>query len=57
MYICIVLMCLVTFIVPMNVQAATVKLNATKKTIEVGKTTTLKMTGTSKKIAWSNNSL
>ena len=55
MYICIVLMCLVTFIVPMNVQAATVKLNATKKTIEVGKAVTLKVKGTSKKVTWSSS--
>ena len=50
-----VLVCAVTMLLPASVEAATVKLNATKKTIQVGKTTTLKVKGTSKKVTWSSS--
>ena len=46
-------MLLTTF--PMQAEAAIVKLNKTKVTIYIGKTTTLKITGTSKKATWSSD--
>lgn len=39
---------------PMSTNAK-VKLNATKKTIQVGKTLTLNVTGTNKKVKWSSS--
>lgn len=45
-----------TFIPTVNVQAASkVKLNKSTATVYVGKTTTLKMNGTSKKVTWSSS--
>ena len=51
----IAFICAFTMMIPSSVEAATVKLNATKKTIEVGKTTTLKVKGTKKKVTWSSS--
>ncbi|MGO4972408.1 Ig-like domain-containing protein [[Clostridium] aminophilum] len=49
------LICTFSMLMPLEVQAATVKLNATKKTIEVGKTTTLKVKGTTKTVKWNSS--
>jgi uncharacterized protein YjdB len=38
-----------------EVQAATIKLNATSKTIYKGKSATLKVSGTKKKVKWSSS--
>ena len=48
----VAIVCAFTMLVPSSVEAATIKLNAKSKTIEVGKTTTLKISGTSKKGTW-----
>ena len=45
----------VSLFVPVSVHAATVKLNKKTVTLEVGKTTTLKVTGTKKKVTWSSS--
>lgn len=42
-------------IVPINVEAASVKLNKTKETLYVGQTTTLKVKGTKNKVKWSSS--
>ena len=49
------LACICTLIMPTSVQAAKISLSATSKTITVGKTTTLKMSGTSKKVVWTSS--
>ena len=57
--ICIVIALILT-LVPTNVEAAgKVKLNKSKATVYVGKTLTLKLTGTNKKVTWtsSNNKI
>ena len=51
----IAFICAFTMMIPSNVEAATIKLSATKKTVEVGKTTTLKVKGTKKKVTWSSS--
>lgn len=51
----VAIVCAFTMLVPSSVEAATIKLNAKSKTIEVGKTTTLKVSGTSKKVTWSSS--
>lgn len=38
-----------------SVEAATIKLNKTKATLNIGKTTTLSVTGTTKTVKWSSN--
>ncbi len=38
-----------------NVEAATIKLNKTKATLNIGKTTTLSVTGTAKTVKWSSD--
>ena len=50
----VLIMVLVVTVMPMTANAA-VKLNATKKTIQVGKSVTLKVTGTKKKVKWSSS--
>lgn len=52
--IAMLVMALTITIVPIPTEAA-VKLNTTKKTLEVGKSVTLKVTGTSKKAKWSTS--
>ena len=49
------LACICTLIMPTSVQAAKISLSATSKTITIGKTTTLKMSGTSKKVVWTSS--
>lgn len=44
----VIMLVLSMMIIPAPVDAATVKLNKSKITLEVGKTTTLKITGTKK---------
>lgn len=52
----IILAVMVLFVsFPIQTEAATVKLNKTKATIYVGKTTTLKIKGTSKKVTWKSS--
>ena len=43
-----------TIALPSTISAATIKLNKTAATIQVGKKTTLSVTGTSKKVTWSS---
>lgn len=49
------LACICTLIMPTSVQAAKISLSATSKTLTVGKTTALKMSGTSKKVVWTSS--
>ena len=51
----VAIVCAFTMLVPSSVEAATVKLNATKKTIEIGKTTNLNVKGTKRKVIWSSS--
>lgn len=47
---------LIFTLIPTNVEAASkVKINKTKATVYVGKTTTLKVSGTSKTVKWSTS--
>ena len=49
------LACICTLIMPTSVQAAKISLSATSKTLTVGKTTALKISGTSKKVVWTSS--
>ena len=52
----LIIFTLIFTLIPVNVQAASkVKLNKSTATVYVGKTTTLKMNGTSKKVTWSSS--
>lgn len=51
----VIMLVLSMMIIPAPVDAATVKLNKSKITLEVGKTTTLKITGTKKKPTWKSS--
>lgn len=46
---------LIVTLLPVMPASAKVKLSATSKTLEVGKSTTLKVTGTKKKVKWSSS--
>ena len=51
----IMVLVMVLSLTPMNVEAATVKLNKTKVTTYVGKTVSLKVKGTKNKVKWSSS--
>lgn len=51
----LIFMLVLSMTIPMPADAATVKLNKSKITLEVGKTTTLKVTGTKKKPKWKSS--
>ncbi len=53
--IAVLMLALTVTIIPVSSTQAAVRLNATKKTLNVGQTTTLKVKGTSKKVKWSSS--